>query len=297
MQHGAKRSGTQDEASLPMAEELKAIRRGRMTKLSRGDSEMDGPYERRSDSIRHLKGVLQRSPIIRAEWGNNGTRVSMLMDTGAEISLTDESALTSVERESLGKPDVQPPQGVCGEVINFVGTLNKTVKVGGQVVQNHKFYVVRNCVVKYLNCIYRLGRRTWDPSKEHVFIHETGKGVPLERMYRTTANTTLNNVCVAVVKEDVLINPWKECLVRCVAVGAQKDLEYMAEPTVFLGDEPVRPACCIVRVNNNQELWLRLINASKVSEKLKNGNQLHNYTQSLRLHYLVNKWSPRVDVG
>ena len=197
MQHGAKRSGTQDEDSLPTDEELKAIRRGRMTKLSRGDSEMDGPYEGRNDSIRHLKGVLQRSPFIRAEWGNDGTRVSMLMDTGAEISLIDESVLTSVERESLGKPDVQPPQGVCGEVINFVGTLNKTVKIGGQVVRNYKFYVVRNCAVKYLvgiDFIYRLGRVTWNPSKEHLFIHETGKGVSLERMYRTTANTTLNNV-------------------------------------------------------------------------------------------------------
>ena len=45
MQHGAKRSGTQDEDSLPTDEELKAIHRGRMTKLSREDSEMDGPYE------------------------------------------------------------------------------------------------------------------------------------------------------------------------------------------------------------------------------------------------------------
>ena len=62
-----------------------------MTKLSRKDSEMDGPYEQRNDSIRHLKGVLQRSPFIRAEWGNDGTRVSMLMDTRAEISLIDES--------------------------------------------------------------------------------------------------------------------------------------------------------------------------------------------------------------
>ena len=100
--------------------------------------------------------------------GNDGTRVSMLMDTGAEISLIDESVLTRVERESLGKPDVQPPQGVCGEVINFLGTLNKTVKIGGQVVRNHKFYVVRNCVVKYLvgiDFIYRLGRVTWDPSE------------------------------------------------------------------------------------------------------------------------------------
>ena len=199
---------------------------------------MDGPYERRNDSTRNLKGVLQRSPFIRAEWGNDWTRVSMLMDTGAEISLIDESVLISVERGSLGKPDVQSPQGLCGEVINFVGSLNKTVKVGGQVVRNHKFYVVRNYVVRYLlgiDFIYRVGRVTWDPSKEHLFIHEIGKGLPLERMYRTTANTTLNNVCVAVVKENVLINPGKDCLVRCVAVGVGKTLNIWLKQLYPLG--------------------------------------------------------------
>ena len=197
---------------------------------------MDGLYKRRNDSIRHLKGILQRSPFIRAEWGNDGTRVSILMSTGAETSLIDVSVLTSVEREALGKPDVQPLSRVCGEVINFLGILNKTVKVGGQVVRNHKLYVVRNCVVKYLlgiDFIYRLGRVTWDPTKEHLLIHETGKGVSLERMYRTNSNTTLNNICVAMVRKDVLINAGKECLIRCVLVGAQKDLEYMAEPTVY----------------------------------------------------------------
>ena len=120
--------------------------------------------KRRNDSIRHLKGVLQRSPFIRAEWGNDGTRVSMLMDTGAEISLIDESVLTSVERESLGKPDVPTStRGYVARLSILVGTLNKTVKIGGQVVRNHKFYVVRNCVVKYLvgiDFIYRLGRVT-----------------------------------------------------------------------------------------------------------------------------------------
>ena len=197
-----------------------------------------------------------------------------------------------MEQESFGKRDVQPPEGVCGEVINFAGTLNKTVEVGRQVVRNHKLYVVRNCVVKYLvriDIIYRLGRVTWDPSNEHLFIHETGIGVPLEGC--------IVRLRVAVVKEDVLINPGKECLVRCVAVGAQKDLEYMAEPTVSLGDGPVRPECCIVRVNSKEELWLRVINVSKVSEKMKNGETIGNYTQRLRLHYLVNKCSPRVNIG
>ena len=41
--------GPQDDDFLPTAEEIKAMHRGRVTKLSRGDSEMDGPYERRNE--------------------------------------------------------------------------------------------------------------------------------------------------------------------------------------------------------------------------------------------------------
>ena len=111
---GNSEGGTQTDDNLPTNEELQAMNRARMTKLSIGDSEIDGSYEWRNDSIRHLKGVLQHSPFIRAPWGNDGTQVSMLMDTGAEVSLIDESVLTSVERETLGKPDTQPPKGVNG---------------------------------------------------------------------------------------------------------------------------------------------------------------------------------------
>lgn len=64
--------------------DIKAMKRGRITKLHRGDSEMDGPYERDNVSIRHLKGVLQRSPFMRARWGNGSREVSILLDTGAE---------------------------------------------------------------------------------------------------------------------------------------------------------------------------------------------------------------------
>ena len=46
----------QTEDPLATAEELKAMQRGRRTKLSRGDSEMDRPYTRRNETIKQSRG-------------------------------------------------------------------------------------------------------------------------------------------------------------------------------------------------------------------------------------------------
>ena len=213
---------------------------------------MDGPYERRNDTIKHLRGVLKRSPFVRARWGGGNKEVSLLLDTGADVSIVDESVLTSDERKTVRKPDTKSPQGVSGEDMNIVGTLTKTVRVGGQVVRNHKFFVVKNCVVKYLagiDFIFRLGRATWDPKKGQLFIHETGKCTKLETMYRPETGINRGRTCDVLVQDEIIVKPGKECLVKCVSEHAFRGLDYMAAPTTSPGEEPVRPACCIVRVD------------------------------------------------
>ena len=52
---------------------------------------------------------------------------------------------------------------------------------------------------------------------------------------------------------------------------SESGLDYMAAHTTSPGEEPVRPACCIVRVEENKELWLRVINVNKVQETLHKG--------------------------
>jgi hypothetical protein len=59
-----------------------------------------------------------------------------------------------------------------------------------------------------------------------------------------------------------------------VADKAFRGLDYMATPNTSPGDEPIRPACCIVRVDMNRELWLRVINVNKVSETLRKGEKI-----------------------
>ena len=141
-------------------------------------------------------------------------------------------------------------------------------------VRNHKFFVVKNCVVKYLagiDFIFRLGRATWDPKKGQLFIHETGKCAKLETMYRPETGMNRGRTCDVLVQDDIIVEPGKECLVKCVSEHAFRGLDYMAVPTTSPGEEPVRPACCIVRVDENKELWLRVINVNKVSETLHKG--------------------------
>ena len=45
----------------------------------------------------------------------------------------------------------------------------------------------------------------------------------------------------------------------------------MAAPNTFQGDESVHHACCIVRVDENRELWLRVINVNKANKTLTKG--------------------------
>lgn len=192
---------------------------------------------------------------MRAHCGIGNKEVSLLLDTGADVSIVDESVLTSDERKTMREPDTKSPQGVSGEAINIVGTLTTTIRVGGQVVRNHKFFVVKNCVVKYLagiDFIFRLGRATWDPKKGQLFIHETG----IKCVYRPETGINRGRACDVLVQDDIIVEPGKECLVKRVSEHAFRGLDYMAAPTTSPGDEPVRPVCCIVRVDENKELWL-----------------------------------------
>ena len=93
-------------------------------------------------------------------------------------------------------------------------------------------------------------------------------------MYRPESGINRGAACDVLVKGDVIVEPGKECLVKCVADKAFRGLDYMAAPNTSPGDEPIRPACCIVRVDMNRELWLRVINVNKVSETLRKGEKI-----------------------
>lgn len=86
---------------------------------------------------------------------------------------------------------------------------------------------------------------TWDPKKGQLFIRETGKSAKLETMYRPESGMNRGRSCDVAVKDDVIVEPGKECVVKCVAEHAFRGLDYMAAPNTSPGDEPVRPACLL----------------------------------------------------
>ena len=90
-------------------------------------------------------------------------------------------------------------------------------------------------------------------------------------MYQPETGINRGRTCDVLVQDDIIVEPGKECLVKCVSEHAFRGLDYMAAPTTSPGEERVRPACCIVRVDENKELWLRVINLNKVRETLHKG--------------------------
>lgn len=81
---------------------------------------MDGPYQRRNETIKHLRGVLKRSPFVHAYWGIGNKEVSLLLDTGTNVSIVNESVLTSDERRTMKVPDTNSPRVSVGKLLTLL---------------------------------------------------------------------------------------------------------------------------------------------------------------------------------
>ena len=58
-------------------------------------------------------------------------------------------------------------------------------------------------------------------------------------MYRPENGMNRGNSCDVLVKDDVVVEPGKERLVKCVAEHAFRGLDYIAAPNTSRGDEQI----------------------------------------------------------
>ena len=88
---------------------------------------------------------LQRSPFLRIQVA--GEERSTLLDTGADISLLDESHLTDRQRTHMVPSRKKNPKAASGNEVEILGELRMTVRLGKAVINDHPFQVVRGLVV------------------------------------------------------------------------------------------------------------------------------------------------------
>ena len=110
----------------------------------------------------------------------------MLLDTGADISLLDESHLTDRQRTHMVPSRMKHPKAASGNEVEILGELRMTVLLGKAVINDHPFQVVRNLVVPLsggADFLSRLGRQSWDWANSTLTVQ--GQSLKIEEMYRS----------------------------------------------------------------------------------------------------------------
>ena len=104
-----------------------------------------------------------RSPFLCVEMA--GEVVSMLLDTGADISLIAHDRLSARLEGTIQPSQRRNAMAAAGYEVEVIGTLRMTVRAGGLVINIHPFLVVRNLIVPLIggvDFLTQLGTQTWD---------------------------------------------------------------------------------------------------------------------------------------
>ena len=219
--------------------------------------------------------ALRNSPFVRVRMAEE--EISMLLDTGADISLIDENHLSEQQRSRIVSSTRGNPRAASGNEVAIRGVLRSTVWLGRLVIKDHPFYVVKNLVVPLIggaDFLSRLGKQTWDWSNSKLCLQ--GQTLKLETLYRSAR--TLNRspragrVCQVMVINTTCINPGEEALIPCRVSGRLTNSECILEPRPYWqGDSPIRAMCCLLQPIDSL-VSVRLVNAGDNVEEVSSGH-------------------------
>ena len=109
----------------------------------------------------HGASELSRSPFVQAQMA--GQEVSMLLDTGADISLISRAHLSDRQKQCIQQSSQSNPRAASGNEVKMEGVLRMTFRLGKVIVTNHPFHVVTDLVVPMIGGAYflsLLGKQT-----------------------------------------------------------------------------------------------------------------------------------------
>ena len=201
----------------------------------------------------------------------------MLLDTGADISLLDESHLTDRQRTHMVPSRMKNPKAASGNEVEILGELRMTVRLGKAVINDHPFQVVRNLVVPLIggaDFLSRLSRQSWDWANSTLTVQ--GQSLKLEEMYRSEQSLDrvyrATRACRVVIDESTKIAKGEEALVSCRVEHGRDRTEYLLEPSSPTDDDehPVRAMCSLLRPTDSH-VTVRVVNVGEVDEEMPKG--------------------------
>ena len=240
--------------------------------------------------------VLTTAPYVSVEW-SDGVNGRAMVDTGADWSLVADEKLTARERLAI-RPSSVRGRGVSSEDIPILGEVWRTVKIGGLVVRDQRFVVVRGLVVPAILGIdfwSRLGSMKLDLQARRLILEETGVELELFSASRPEGTASTQRVDLKL-RRDVTVPPATEALVPVKRGGLRPGEEYLLEP-VGGEDSPVCAASCMVRPTTDDTLWVKVANVSSTDEVLRRGEVVATASTEFALEGTWNRGSDGTQTG
>ena len=231
--------------------------------------------------VRQDKEVIHqfmcKTPYVEFRWKNsaNDDRLMALLDSGADWSLIDESLMSDEERALITASEVQG-KGVCGEDVPIVGEVWRSLEIGGLVVDDHRFIVVRNMITNVIlgsDFWSRISPMTFDFEKQMICLGPSLVKVPL---FYGDSRVDGSRNCQLTVKNTYVIPPMTEAIVQGKAKGVQPQTTYLLEPKLGEDSRVQAPYSVVKSRDTTQALLIRVANVSQEAVTLSEGHILGN---------------------
>ena len=236
--------------------------------------------------VRKDKEVMQqfmcKTPYVEFTWKDSAKdeRLLALLDSGADWSLIDESLMSDRERALITASEVQG-KGVCGEDVPIVGEVWRSLEIGGLVVDDHRFIVVRNMITNVIlgsDFWSRISPMTFDFEKQVICLGPSMVKVPL--FYGDSRSEGSKN-CQLTMKNTQVIPPMTEAIVEGKAKGVQAQTTYLLEPKLGEDSRVQAPYSVVKSRDKNQALFVRVANVSQEPVTISEGHILGNLNSNV----------------
>ena len=222
-----------------------------------------------------VRQFMCNTPYVEFAWEGAGKRSVALLDSGADWSLIDESVMTEEERGLICPVNIEG-KGVGGESVSIVGEVWRSVEIGGLLVADQRFVVVKNMISSVIlgsDFWGRVSPMTFDFNAQVLRLGEFGVEVPLFYGDSLPADGE-TKVCNLTVGSKCVIPPMTEALVEGKAKGILGRKTYLLEPQRSDDSQIQAPYSIIQTKGDGDRVVVKVANVSQQPITLYEGHVL-----------------------
>ena len=200
--------------------------------------------------------------------------INAMIDSGADFSFVSASRFRQKTLQHLEPVTTGTCRGVDGKPVEIYGELLRDIEIGGYLVKQNRFLLVKGLVVPLIlgaDFLARLGEVTFDFQHAKLLVKHANVSVNMVRDY--SGETTELATVYARLASDVVIPGLCEQFVLCYADGLRAKHDYLLEP-LRTDDALVKPANAVVVPDLDGEIWVRVANLHHGHETLRRGEYL-----------------------